>query len=375
MAKIRVMVLYGGRSGEHEISLQSARSVINNLDRSKFEVVPVAIDKDGRWLFHDVSLIENAKRELPVFKNAPEVAVVRQSSGGALVPIKDPGKPLSLNVDVVFPVMHGPLCEDGTVQGLLELAGLPYVGSGVLGSAIGMDKEVAKRLCAAAGIPIASYVTAKKRDWERDKNSIEAEAKRRLPLPVFVKPANMGSSVGVHKVKTWSELKAALTDAFQYDEKVLIEQGIDAREIEVAVLESPEFGESHITGIPGEVKPAGNHEFYSYESKYLDENGAELILPAKLSAAEQKNVREIAVKIFETLELNDMARVDFLMDRKTGTFYFNEVNTIPGFTSISMYPKMMEAAGISYAELLTKLVNLAAARFERRKKLKRDYSE
>ncbi len=367
------MVIYGGRSGEHEISLQSARSVIANLDRTKFEVVPVAIDKDGRWLFHDVSLLENSTKALPVFKNAPEVAMVRQEDKGALVPVGEKSnKPLNLGVDVVFPVMHGPLCEDGTVQGLLELADIPYVGSSVLGSAIGMDKEVAKRLCAAAGIKTAPYVSVRKREWESSRAAVESEAKK-LPLPVFVKPVNMGSSVGVHKVKAWSDFTAAMNDAFQYDEKVLVEQGIDAREIEVAVLESAKYGEPHLTGVPGEVKPAGGHEFYSYESKYLDEHGAELILPAKLSDKEMQEVRGIALKIFDALELNGMARVDFLMDRKSGAFYFNEVNTIPGFTSISMYPKMMEAAGISYTELLTRLVNLALGRYERKKKLKRDY--
>lgn len=373
MAKIKVMVIYGGRSGEHEISLQSAASVIARLDKEKFEVVPVGIDKNGRWLFQDLSLLAGAKKELPIAANAPEVTIARQKSGETS--ILTSAKNAALSVDVVFPVMHGPLCEDGTIQGLLELADLAYVGSGVLGSAIGMDKEVAKRLCEAAGIPTAPYVSVRKIAWQNDHTKIQAAAKNKLTLPVFVKPVNMGSSVGVHKVKSWDALKAAVNDAFQYDEKVLIEQGIDAREIEVAVLEAAKYGEPHKTGLPGEVKPSGSHDFYSYESKYLDENGAELLLPAPLSPAESQNCRDLAVKIFDTLELSDMARVDFLMDKKSGKFYFNEVNTIPGFTSISMYPKMMEAAGVSYTELLTHLIQSAISRHNRKKKLKREYSK
>ncbi len=373
MGKKRVIVLYGGKSGEHEVSLQSAASVIRNLDKNKFDVVPVGIDKDGRWHYHDLSLIESQKgKELPIFKNQPEVTLVNRNEA-ALVPIGNGAPTLPPQVDVVFPVMHGPLCEDGTIQGMMEIADVAYVGSGVLGSAIGMDKDLAKRLAQLAGCPIAPYVSLKKSDWESNREAIVARARGAFPLPVFVKPANMGSSVGVHKIKDWKDLPQALQDAFQYDEKVLVEKGIDAREIEVAVLESSRSGETHLTGVPGEVRPTGSHDFYSYESKYLDENGAELILPAKLTDPQAEECRALAVKIFDALELSGMARVDFLMDKRTGTFYFNEVNTIPGFTSISMYPKMMEASGIPYGELLTRLVDLALRRHERRKALRRDF--
>ncbi|NUM89663.1 MAG: D-alanine--D-alanine ligase [Bdellovibrionales bacterium] len=375
MKKKRVIVLYGGKSGEHEVPLQSAASVIRNLDRGKFEVVPVGIDKDGRWRYHDLSLIENTKgKELPVFRNQPEVTLVNRNEA-ALVPVGSGSPALDPQVDVVFPVMHGPLCEDGTIQGMMEIADVAYVGSGVLGSALGMDKDMAKRLVQLAGCPIAPYVALKKADWEAGRDAVIARGRGAFQLPVFVKPSNMGSSVGVHKVKDWKDLPNALHDAFQYDEKILVEKGIDAREIEVAVLEADHPGERPLTGVPGEVKPSGSHDFYSYESKYLDENGAELILPAKLTEEQALECRALAVKIFDALELSGMARVDFLMDKRTGTFYFNEVNTIPGFTSISMYPKMMEAAGIPYGELLTRLIDIALRRHERRKMLRRDFTK
>jgi D-alanine-D-alanine ligase len=368
--KIRVAVLYGGKSGEHEVSLQSAASVVQHLDRERFEVIPVSIDKAGRWQLNDLRLIEAAGGvALPILAKAPEMRLAARPDGrGALMPIAG-GTAGAREIDVVFPVMHGPLCEDGSVQGLLELADIPYVGSGVLASAIGMDKDVAKRLAALAGIPIAPYRALTRKAFARDPAGCLAKAAEALVLPVFVKPCNMGSSVGVHKVKAWDALGAALDDAFRYDLKVLVEQGIDAREIEVAVLE----GEPLLVSLASELNPRPHHEFYSYEAKYLDPDGASVDLPAKLEAAQMERVRALAAEAFAALECSGLARVDFFLDRQNGEFYFNEINTLPGFTSISMYPKMMEASGVPYSDLLTRLVDLALDRHRQRHLLKRDY--
>ena len=372
MKKLRVAVLYGGRSGEHEVSLQSAASVINYLDRDRFEIVPVAIDKQGRWHLNDISLLEG-KKSLPVFKNAPKVVLppnpADSGGGSALIRLGENGE--ARGIDVVFPVMHGPLCEDGTIQGLLELADLPYVGCGVLASAIAMDKEMAKRVVRDAGISIVPYVSLKHEVWKKEKQQLAKSIEERLGYPVFVKPANLGSSVGVHKVKEPSGLNAALEDAFNYDRKVLVETAVNAREIEVSVLENLEAGADPLVSIPGEIDPA--HEFYSYEAKYLDEKGAALIIPAKLDAEKTKRAQDIGRKVFTALECEGMARVDLFLDRTSGEFFFNELNTIPGFTSISMYPKLWEASGISYQELLSKLVDLAISRHKKKKTLVREF--
>jgi D-alanine-D-alanine ligase len=372
MKKLRVAVLYGGRSGEHEVSLQSAASVINYLDRDRFEIVPVAIDKQGRWLLNDISLLEG-KKSLPVFKDAPSVVLppnpAGPEGGSALIRLGQSGE--ARGIDVVFPVLHGPLCEDGTIQGLLELADLPYVGCGVLASAIAMDKEMAKRVARDAGIPIVSYVSLKRDLWEKDRQRLAENIAEQLGYPVFVKPANLGSSVGVHKVKEPSGLTAALEDAFNYDRKVLVEAAVNAREIEVSVLENLEAGADPLVSVPGEIDPT--HEFYSYEAKYLDENGAALIIPAKLDSAATKRAQDIGRKVFIALECEGMARVDLFLDRTSGEFLFNELNTIPGFTSISMYPKLWEASGIGYQELLSKLVDLAISRHEKKKMLVREF--
>jgi D-alanine-D-alanine ligase len=372
LKKIRVAVLYGGRSGEHEVSLQSAASVINYLDRDRFEIVPVAIDKQGRWHLNDISLLEG-KKSLPVFKDAPKVMLppnpADPGSGSALIRLGESGE--ARGIDVVFPVMHGPLCEDGTIQGLLELADLPYVGCGVLASALAMDKEMAKRVARDAGIPIVPYVSLKHDIWEKEKQQFAKSIAEQLGYPVFVKPANLGSSVGVHKVKEPSGLNAALEDAFNYDRKVLVEAAVNAREIEVSVLENLEAGSDPLVSVPGEIDPT--HEFYSYEAKYLDENGATLIIPAKLDPEETKCAQEIGREVFSALECEGMARVDLFLDRTSGKFLFNELNTIPGFTSISMYPKLWEASGISYPELLSKLVDLAISRHEKKKTLIREF--
>jgi len=371
MKKVRVAVLYGGRSGEHEISLQSAASVINHLDRSRFEIVPVAIDKKGRWHLNDISLLEG-KKSLPVFKNAPGVLLApNPADAGAASALIQLSSGEEKGIDVVFPVLHGPLCEDGTIQGLLELADVPYVGSGVLASAVAMDKEMAKRVARDAGLPIVPYVSLRQERWQKERQRWAEKIQEALRYPVFVKPSNLGSSVGVHKVKEPGDLNAALEDAFKYDTKVLVEAAVDAREIEVSVLENPEAGADPLVSVPGEIKPA--HEFYSYEAKYLDEKGAELIIPAKLNAEQTKRAQKIASEAFTALECEGMARVDMLLDRTKGTIFFNEVNTIPGFTSISMYPKLWEASGIGYQELLSRLTDLAISRHDRKKGLIREF--
>jgi D-alanine-D-alanine ligase len=368
--KIRVAVLYGGKSGEHEISLRSGAFIIENLDRSKFEVIPVSVDKAGRWQWNDLKLIEESRNQaLPIFANAPEMRLAPQNDGRAsLEPIQN-GKNGMKDIDVFFPIMHGPLCEDGTVQGLLELADVAYVGAGVLGSAIGMDKDVAKRLASAAGVPVAPYIAVLKDAFEEDRNESISRAREFLKLPVFVKPCNMGSSVGIHKVKKWDDLEAAMRDAFHYDVKVLIEQGVNAREIELAALEEKK-GRPFIT-VPCEIITSSKHEFYSYDAKYLDEEGARFEIPAPLEKSQEIRVRQLAADVFLALECGGLARIDFFLDRDTNKFYFNEINTMPGFTSISMYPKLMEASGIKPQELLSRLVEIALERQRKKHALKR----
>jgi D-alanine-D-alanine ligase len=377
--KLKVAVLYGGRSGEHEISLRSAASVIRNLDPERYEVVPIAIDKQGRWLLNDVSLIEKNTQSLPMDKNLPPVVLPPNPTDGQsqLMPLggNPAGKMAPMTaIDVVFPVMHGPLCEDGTIQGFLELADVPYVGCNTLSSAVGMDKDIAKRLIHAAGLPVVPAVALKHEPWKKNPEAAAQKIATELGYPVFVKPANLGSSVGVHKVKTPGELDAALKDAFRFDTKVLVEKAVSAREIELAVLENPDPGLDPLVSAPGEVAPTG-HEFYSYEAKYLDENGAALMIPAKLAPEQLVRAQYIAREAFRALECEGLARVDLFLDKTTGEFYFNEVNTMPGFTSISMYPKMWEASGIGYQELLTRLIDLALARHARKRALVRDFHQ
>lgn len=378
--KIRVAVLYGGRSGEHEVSLVSATNVIQYLDRSRFEVVPIGIDKEGVWFLGD----DIFKQEItaPVLQKTlrlqrdqdrmlfnPDCLGKKMQHTSLSELITQSGQRL---FDVVFPAIHGTLCEDGTVQGLLELADIPYVGCGVLASAVGMDKDFSKRLVMNSGIHVPPFIVIKRGQWDLNPMAYCDLVKQQLHYPVFVKPANTGSSVGVHKVKRPEELISAVQDAFQYDTKVIIEQGIDAIEIEVAVLEADHYGKDPVVSPVAEIKPV-NHEFYSYAAKYLDETGAELIIPAGISTELQEEARELAKKIFSVLDCEGMARVDLFVERSTNRIYFNEVNTIPGFTSISMYPKLMEAAGIQYTELLTRLIMLAIARQDRRSKLSREY--
>lgn len=368
--RIRIAVLYGGRSGEHEISLLSAASVIRNLDPNRFEVVPIGIDKQGRWRYNDIGLLEGVSMpELAEDDDTPSLMLPPHPTGGKgeIVAVAAEAPP---PIDVVFPVVHGPLCEDGSLQGMLELAELPYVGSGVLGSAIGMDKDVAKRLAAAAGVAVAPFITLRRERYRGNDAAAIEQVENELGYPCFVKPANMGSSVGIHKAHNRAELFQAIDDAFLYDVKILVEGAIDAREIELAVLENIDQGEDPRVSLPGEILPT--HEFYSYEAKYLDEHGAALEIPARLEPEQVAEARRIGGIVFQALECEGMARVDLFLDRVTGRFLFNEVNTIPGFTSISMYPKLWEATGIAYSDLMTMLIDLAIARHGRRSTLLRE---
>lgn len=366
-SKIKVGILFGGQSVEHEISILSARSIYKAIDKGKYDVVLIGIDKQGGWHFSDeqIFLEYNATRRLESLTNKSDqqLALIPGRKIDFLYQLSTQEKPKP--VDVVFPVLHGTNGEDGSIQGFLKLSGVPFVGAGILGSAIGMDKEVTKRLLRDAGIPIPHYQVFRQIDSNRiDSLKIQAE----FGLPLFIKPANLGSSVGISKVKTIDEIKPAIDKAFLYDHKILIEECILGREIECSVLgnEHPE------ASLPGEIKP--NHEFYSYEAKYLDENGAILDIPAKLPDNLIKEVQETALKVFQVLEIEGMARVDFFL-QEDGRLLVNEVNTIPGFTRISMYPKLWEASGLSYKDLITRLIELAIERAERDQKLKTTYEE
>jgi D-alanine-D-alanine ligase len=357
--KARVLVLFGGRSAEHEISLLSARFVVEALDPERFEPILVGIDKQGRWQLESrESLLTAGENAHAVALSAglPQVSLSpRPAAGGALELAVE--ERAGLGVDVVFPVLHGPMGEDGTVQGLLELSGLPYVGAGVLGSAVGMDKDVMKRLLLQAGLPVLPYVTLRQSRFERAREAALAEASQ-LAFPLFVKPANLGSSVGVSRVLEPAALGAAVDHAFEFDGKVVVEQGLDhPREIECAVL----GGDAPIVSVPGEIVVNHPDGFYSYAAKYLDDSGATTRIPAELSASEIAEAQELSLRTFEALECEGMARVDLFLakDRK---LWVNEINTIPGFTRVSMYPKLMAASGIPARELVSRLVEQALAR-------------
>lgn len=349
--KIRVAIVFGGRSAEHEISFQSAESIYSVLDKNKYEAVLIGIDRTGRWLLNNDS-------HFLLNTNNPEVTLAQGKFQKQLVKI-DSGN--SETIDVVFPVLHGPYGEDGTIQGFLKLANVPFVGSGVLGSALGMDKDVMKRLLKESKIPTVKLKVFTKS--ERDNINFNQLTKE-LGLPLFVKPANLGSSVGVTKAKNQKQFKQAVNKAFEYDNKILIEEFINGREIECSVLGN----EDPIASLPGEI--ILRHEFYSYEAKYLDETGAILKIPAKLPKNIIKKVQDLAVKTFKILCCEGMARVDFFLTKDK--IIVNEVNTIPGFTKISMYPKLWEVSGIPYPELVDKLIQLAITRFHRDQKLRTD---
>lgn len=386
MKKLRVGILFGGRSGEHEISLLSAASVLQAIDQSKYDVQLIGITKDGRWLTADdaVHLLPSPSREAHHLRAGdPEAtagaALLERGEEVTLSPVpahaEASGNPLanlrasaekSLGVDVIFPVLHGTFGEDGTVQGLFELADVAYVGSGVLGSAAGMDKDVMKRLFAAAKLPIPKHVTVLRSEWQKSPRRVKQRTENALRYPLFVKPANLGSSVGISKAHDSAELKVALDLAASFDRKLVIEQGIGgrrgkARELEVAVLgnESPE------ASVVGEIVPC--KEFYDYEAKYLSE-GSEAIIPARITRAESRQVRDMALAAFRACDCAGMARVDFLMEpgdsktERSRKIYLNEVNTLPGFTSISMFPKLWEASGLPYTRLIDRLIELALER-------------
>jgi D-alanine-D-alanine ligase len=360
--KIRVGILFGGRSAEHEVSLQSARSIVDAIDKSKYDVVLIGIDKAGRWYLNEASnflLHADNPKLIALNRSSKRVALApATASDGNLISVSGSGA--AGGIDVVFPVLHGPYGEDGSVQGLLKVANIPFVGSGVLGAAVSMDKDVMKRLLREAGIPTPKCRALTRSTAGRVSHE---EIVRELGWPVFVKPANLGSSVGVSKVRDAASFEHALRDAFQYDSKVLVEQCIPGREIECSVLGN----EEPIASIAGEVKPT--HEFYSYDAKYIDENGAQLIIPAELPAAVMKRVQELAVKAFKALCCEGMARADFFVT-VDNQVYVNELNSIPGFTKISMYPKLWEASGVRYADLIDRLIQLALERFERESRLK-----
>lgn len=369
--KIRVAIMFGGRSGEHEVSIVSATNVFKALDKDKYDVQLVGIDKKGRWLLTEqATMLAHSQnpRLLNLNKMNETVSMVPYQADQSLVPVAGGGKSVS-TFDVVFPVLHGTYGEDGTMQGLLELADVAYVGSGVLGSSVGMDKDVARRLLVAAGIPCVATQVIRKSEWAKNSTALMARVKE-LGFPCFVKPANAGSSVGVHKIKSEAEMREKIEDSFRYDTKILLEKGVAARELEIAVLGHNDPKAS----IVGEIIP--NHEFYSYEAKYIDENGADLKIPAEnVDAAIVKKMQELAVQAFKVLELSGMARVDFFLDRNTGELFLNEVNTIPGFTQISMYPKLWMASGMTYSGLLDELIKLAIERHEEKRALLTEYSE
>ncbi len=386
MKKIKVGILFGGRSGEHEVSLLSAASVLGAIDRSKYDVVPIGITKEGRWVTagHAERLLGQGGSGKHLRAGDPETtapaAVLRKGESVLVPPVPSeamvpfereagevgiaatPGPEHVLSVDVIFPVLHGTFGEDGTIQGLFELAGIAYVGSGVLGSAAGMDKDAMKRLFQSAKLPMVRWVTFLRGEWEKSPKKVRARIEKEMKYPVFVKPANLGSSVGITKAHSAKELGPAIEEAAQFDRKIVVEQGVGgkgkARELEVAVLGNDEPEAS----VVGEVVPI--REFYDYEAKYLSE-GSDLIVPAKLTKAQTKQVREMAIAAFRACDCAGLARVDFLMEPgKRGRVFVNEINTLPGFTSISMYPRLWAASGVPYPKLIDRLIELAMERRE-----------
>lgn len=382
MKRLRVGVLYGGRSGEHEVSLASAASVFAHLDRARYEPVPIRIEKDGRWALADKppatmiagEVIEQSRMEASrPMREGREVHFVARPSDETILSIdrsrgRDAEVPAAvvtgLSLDVIFPMLHGPYGEDGTIQGLLELANIPYVGAGVLASAVGMDKGVMKVLFAARGLPVCPYRVVLRHEWEAGADTIAAELEKALKYPMFVKPANLGSSVGISKAKDAAGLRDAMALAGSFDRKIVIEAAVpNAREIECAVLgnDTPD------ASVPGEVVPS--REFYDYESKYLDQ-GSKSVVPADLPKKTADQVKKLSIDAFKAIDGAGMSRVDFLLSRDTGKLYVNEVNTIPGFTTISMYPQLWAASGVDYPALLDRLIALALERHADKQQLR-----
>lgn len=362
--KLRVGVIFGGRSGEHEVSLVSAASVMQALDKEKYEIIPIGIAKDGRWISSEDAL--ERLRSGVGLESAPERFLLPEPNRHALVSFNATLQG-ELKLDVLFPVVHGTYGEDGTLQGLLELANIPYVGAGVLASAVGMDKVVQKQLHRQAGLPVVPHVWFLTKQCRTRMAAVTAAVEKALRYPVFVKPANTGSSVGITKAHNRKELIEGLMHAAEFDRKVLVEQGINnVREIEVSILGN----DDPIASVPGEIIPS--NEFYDYDAKYVDGKSA-VVIPAKLPSSVTKRLRQLAVKAFTTLDAAGMARVDFFVVRRTHRIYLNEINTIPGFTSISMYPKLWEASGISYSDLLDRLISLALERHGEKSKLRTSF--
>jgi len=353
MSRMRVGVLFGGRSGEHEVSLLSAASVMAALDRRLYDVIPIGIDKQGRWRRGTSSQSRDPAgvllRGTPFILPPVPAHLLPQRGAGLVNP----------RLDVVLPILHGTFGEDGTVQGLLEMSGIPYVGAGVLGSAASMDKDVMKRLFRDAGLPVVPFVVARRRTWETSPAALLRRITTALPFPLFVKPANLGSSVGISKVNRRGELGPALNEAARYDEKLVVEQGVDAREFECSVLGNDE----PVASVPGEVRPG--KEFYSYEAKYL-ESGSSTVIPAPIPPALARQVQRLAVRAFRAVDACGLARVDFFYVPRTRQLFLNEINTMPGFTAISMFPKMWEASGLSYPKLLDRMIALALERARER---------
>lgn len=362
--KINIALLFGGKSAEHEVSIQSAKNIYEAIDKNKYDVSLIGVDRDGKWYLNNANvLLENTDPQL--------IKLNSSNTNLGLIPgfntkqIVDTNNKINLqNIDVVFPVLHGPFGEDGTIQGLLKLAGLPFVGAGVLGSAVGMDKDVMKRLLRDADIPIGKFLSFK---FHQKENISFKIISNKLGSPFFVKPANLGSSVGIHKINNEEEFEKYTKDAFQFDTKLIFEEFIKGREIECSVLGN----DNPMASLPGEV--IAQHEFYDYDAKYIDEDGAELKIPADLNEFEIKKVQKLAIKTFEILSCSGLARVDFFL-KENGEILVNEINTIPGFTKISMYPKLWEVSGISYTELIDKLIELALEKYKQEEKLKTSYA-
>ncbi len=369
--RLKIAVLFGGRSGEHEVSLASARSVMSALDPAKYEIIQVGITRQGAWI---VGADVLAALQSEAFEGTQPVALFPDPTRRGLWDIENLEESARLHlfsrVDVVFPVLHGTFGEDGTLQGLLELADVPYVGCGALASAVAMDKVLFKDVCKAHKLPMAAYVGVSRRRWEHEPQAVLDEIERELTYPLFTKPANLGSSVGISKCRGRSDLLEGLHEAARYDRRILVEKAVPAaREIEVSVLGN----EAPSASVPGEVIPS--REFYDYAAKYLDEGAraSQLLIPAPISAALTEQVRELAVRAYRAIDGAGMARADFLLDGESGALYLNELNTIPGFTKISMYPKLWEATGIPYSQLLSWLIDLALDRHGENRRSERVY--
>lgn len=362
--KLRIGVLFGGKSSEHDVSLVSARSVMAAIDKSRYDVVPIGIDREGHWLLGGDPMLQLTAgaysspvpdEQLALLAATPRVDFAFLTSDTALESSADAPSPIAPAVDIIFPVLHGPMGEDGTVQGLLDLVNVPYVGCGVLAAAVGMDKLIFKAVVAAHQLPQAPYVGVLRQRWETEPESVLAWLEAQLPYPMFVKPANMGSSVGISKVHDRVTLAAGLTLAARYDRKLVVEQGLDAREIELSVLGN----DQPLVSVPGEVVP-GN-EFYDYDAKYLLDN-SHLLIPAPIAPALMQEAQALARAAYLAVDGAGLARVDLLLERGSDRLFINEINTMPGFTSISMYPKLWEASGLTYRELIERLLDLALAR-------------